>query len=213
MNSDLKIAGNVARRSCLGGFVLLMLFLSSGCLGGAGGPELRQAAPLPEGMCRIAVLPFVNDSDYLLADMIVAKVFSSQLRQSGDFLSAQDGDTYKLYRQLYLLPGQSPNLEQMQIIADRLDVDLLITGTVLEMREDRGDHGSVNPVLILDLQIRDGRSGEVLWTTYHRRSGSDYKKTMHFGTIHTVTGLSRQMAEEIINLWFKKGLSSCSALF
>jgi len=213
MNFDLQDTGKIVLRSCLVGLVLLIMLLCSGCLGGTGGPEHRQAAPLPEDMCRIAVLPFVNDTDYLLGDMIVTKVFSTQLRQSGDYLNAQDGDIYRVYRQFFLLPGQTPNLEQLQIIADRLGVDLLITGTVLEMREDRGDHGSVNPVLILDLQIRDGDNGEVLWTTYHRRSGSDYNKTMHFGTIHTVTGLSRQMAEEIINLWFEKGFSSCSASF
>src|SRR6056297_466180 len=212
MNSDLKGAGRIVPRSSPAVFMLLIMLVCSGCLGG-GGPEHRQAAPLPEDMCRIAVLPFVNDTDYLLGDMIVTKVFSTQLRQSGDYLNAQDGDIYRVYRQFFLLPGQTPNLEQLQIIADRLGVDLLITGTVLEMREDRGDHGSVNPVLILDLQIRDGDNGEVLWTTYHRRSGSDYNKTMHFGTIHTVTGLSRQMAEEIINLWFEKGFSSCSASF
>ena len=98
---------------------------------------------------------------------------------------------------------------QLQIITNRLNARLLITGIIMEMREDRAEHGTVDPMLIMDIQIRDGRSGETLWNAFHRRQGTDYKKTMHFGTIHTVTGLSRQMAEEIINLWFNKGLTQC----
>ena len=166
---------------------------------------------MPSGrICRVAVLPFLNDSDFLFADAIVSKVFSAQLQEMGDYLIVQDGDILKIYQQLHILPGVAPTLEQLQIIADRAHAQLLISGVVLEMRENRGEHGTVNPLLIEEIQIRDGRNGETLWTVFHRRQGTDYKKTMHFGTLHTVTGLSRQMTEEIINLWFKKGLTQCN---
>ncbi|MEJ2033737.1 MAG: hypothetical protein P8Y63_12025 [Deltaproteobacteria bacterium] len=157
----------------------------------------------------MAVLPFLSDSDFPLADAIAGKVFATQLQESGDYLISQEGDILKVYKQLHILPGVAPTTEQLQIIADQVHAQLLITGVVLEMREDRGEHNTVNPLLVEEVQIRDGHSGETLWTTYHRRQGSDYKKTMHFGTIHTVSGLSRQMAVEIINLWFKKGLPQC----
>jgi hypothetical protein len=106
----------------------------------------------------------------------------------------------------------APTQEQLQIIADRVNAQLLITGIIMEMREDRGEHNTIIPVLVMELQIRDGRSGEILWTAFHRRQGTDYKKTMHFGTIQTVTGLSSRMTEEIINLWFNKGLKQCDVL-
>lgn len=173
-------------------------------------PLYRQLAPLPaDPVCRVAVLPFLNDSDFPLGDAIVSKVFTMQFQDSGNYLVIQEGDILKVYQQLHILPGVAPPLDQLQIIANRVNAQLLITGIILEMREDRGEHGTVNPMLIMDIQIRDGRSGETLWNTFHRRQGTDYKKTMHFGTIHTVTGLSRQMAEEIINLWLNKGLTQC----
>jgi hypothetical protein len=197
--------------------ILLLGLLSSGCTGFLNGmgsvqfPFHRQMTPLPDGpVCRVAVLPFLNDSDYPFADAIVSKVFSAQLQSSGDYLILQDGDILRIYQQLHILPGVAPTLEQFQIIADRVSAQLLITGVVLEMRENRGEHGTVNPLLVEEVQIRDGRNGETLWTVIHRRQGTEYKKTMHFGTIHTVTGLSRQMAEEIINLWYKKGLAQCN---
>lgn len=191
--------------------LLLTLLCGAGCTARTELPAQRAMAPMPPGpLCRIAVLPFVNDSAFPLADTLVAKVFSASIQAAGNYLLAQDGDVLKVYRQLRMLPGATPDLEQYRIIADRVSAQVLITGVVLEMREERGDHGSVNPVAVIEVQIRDGRNGEVLWTTFHRRKGTDYQKTMHFGTLHTVTGLTRQMAEEIINLWFKKGFAQCN---
>ena len=177
-------------------------------------PLQEQLSPLPPGpICRVAVLPFVNDSDFPLADAIVGKVFTTQLQESGDFLVNQEGDIVKVYQQQHILPGVAPTSEQLQIIANQLHAQLLISGIVLEMREDLDEYGTVNPFLVVEIHILDGRNGETLWTTLHRRQGTDYKKTMHFGTIHTVSGLSRQMAVEIINLWFEKGLPQCNVSF
>jgi len=173
-------------------------------------PLLRKMAPMPPGpVCRVAVLPFVSDSDFPLADAVVNKVFATQLQSSGNFIVIQDGDVLKAYQQLHILPGKPPTLEQLQIIADRIGAQYLITGIILEMREDRGQNNTVDPVLALEIQLCDGESGQTLWTVFHRRQGTYYTKAMHFGTIDTVTGLSRQMAVEIINLWFEKGLAQC----
>jgi hypothetical protein len=174
-------------------------------------PMHRQVGPLPTvPVCRVAVLPFLNDSEFPFGDALVQKVFSAQFQQMNDHRVIQEGEVAKVYQQLHLLPGAAPSLEQYRIIADRVGAQLLLTGIVLEMRETPGEHQTVNPQLILEIQLRDAWSGEVLWTTFHRREGTDYKKTMHFGTIHTVTGLCRQMAEEIFNLWRKKGFAQCN---
>jgi hypothetical protein len=191
--------------------MLFCVFFLNGC--GTQLPLHRQMAPLPsDPVCRLAVLPFLNDSDFLLGDVIGTKVFAAQLQEVSNYMVIPEGDILKTYQQLQILPGATPSLEQLQIIADRINAQLLITGIILEMREDPGENHGVNPLIVEEIQIRDVRSGEILWKTFHRRRGSDYKKTMHFGTIHTVTGLSRKMAEEIINLWLQKGLTQCNVL-
>ena len=213
MNFKLRFIMNQQAKKYHYFFILLLGLLSTGCAGNDQLPLHRQMTPLPSGpICRVAVLPFLNDTDFPLGDAIVNKVFTTQFQDSGNYLIIQEGDILKVYQQLHILPGIAPSLDQLQIIADRVNVQLLITGIVIEMREDRGEYNTVNPVLIMEIQIRDGRNGEMLWTAFHRRQGTDYKTTMHFGTIHTVTGLSRQMAEEIINLWIKKGLNQCNVL-
>ena len=192
-------------------FIMLFVLLSTGCARQL--PFDQQMADLPTGpICRVAVLPFLNESDFPLADVIFSKVFAAQLQSASNYLLIQEGDILQAYRQLHILPMRKPSGEQFQIIASRVSAQLLITGTVLDMRENPAEHSTVNPLLIVDIQIIDGRSGEVLWTTFHQRHGSEYKKIMHIGTIHTVTGLSRQVADEIINIWFKKGLNQCNVL-
>ena len=192
--------------------VLAVVFLCAGCAGqNQKLPLHREFSPLPSGsLCRVAVLPFQNDSEIPQAGTMVSKVFAAEFRQAGDYQLLQEGDVLKAYRQLKIYPGRAPGLEQMRIIADQVNAQLLITGAILEMREDPGMYATVIPKAVMEVQIRDGRSGETLWTVYHRRLGSDYTKTMHFGTIHSLAGLSRQMAVEIINLWFEKGLPQCN---
>lgn len=171
----------------------------------------REVASIPpESVCRIAVLPFLNDSEFPQGGTLVQKVYAAQLLASGNYGLIPEGDIVKVYQQLHLLPGDSPTLEQFRIIADRINASLLLTGIVFEMREGRGEHNTVNPQLTMEIELRNPTNGEILWTTFHQREGTDYKKTMHFGTLHTVTGLCRQMTEEIINLWHKKGFSQCN---
>jgi len=173
-------------------------------------PIHREMDPLPPGpVCRVAVVPFLKDTDFPLADEIFFKVFAAEFRSSGNYLVVQEGDILKIYQQLHLLPGETPTAEQLRIVASRVGAQLLISGIVLEMRQNRSRLTGTDPVIAVELQIRDVKTGNTLWTVYHRRQGLEYQKAMHFGTIHTLTALSRQMAKEIINLWKKKGLGQC----
>lgn len=214
MSSDWRIEMIGPKGYALPLILLFFALLCGGCSLLPGFKKLplnEKMSPLPPGsICQVAVLPFTNDSDFPSADAIVGKVFASQFEAEGDYLVSQEGDILKIYQQLHILPGKSPTLEQMRVIADRVHAQLLITGVVLEARENPGEHATVNPLLVEEVHLRDGRTGEILWTVFHRRQGTDYKKTMHFGTIHTITGLSKQMAVEIINLWFEKGLTKCN---
>jgi len=173
-------------------------------------PNLQRLSPLPSGpICRVAVLPFESDSDYPLASLIASMVFSAQLTATENFIVAQAGDVRKIYQQLRILPGHPLTQEQYRILGSRLNVQLLITGKVIKMQENPAAKGSVNPILTLQIDILDGSTAKTLWSTYHHRQGIDYQKAMHFGTIHSVTDLCQQVAHEIINLWFKQGLTPC----
>ncbi|MBI5441496.1 MAG: hypothetical protein HY900_09850 [Deltaproteobacteria bacterium] len=189
-------------------FLMLLALVVQGCGGRL--PYHQQRGSLPTGpICRVAVLPFSNESDYPVGDVVAYKVFVAEFNSSGRYLLAQEGDILRMYQQLRIFPGQVPTTEQLAILGNRLGAQLLITGRVTEMRENPAEASTVNPALALTLQLRDGRTGDPLWTTYHRREGTEYRKAMHFGTIHTVTGLAQQVAREVVQLWFKQGLTTC----
>lgn len=187
---------------------LLALCLVSGCAGRL--PYFQTHAPLPRGpLCRVAVLPFANDTDFHLGGAIYHKVFQAELISRTDYVLIQEGDIRSVYRQFRLFPGHQLTTEQLALFGDRLDAQLLVTGTVSEMRENPGEHRTVNPVLAQTVRVHDARSGEVLWSTYHRREGSEYRKAMHFGKVYTVTGLAQRVAQEILQLWLEQGLTTC----
>jgi hypothetical protein len=187
---------------------VVLTLLLSGC--GTELPILQRMKSLPpEPICRVALLPFSSDSEYPLSELVTYKVFSAQFAAMDNAWIAQEGDVLKIYQQLRIFPGQIPTPEQLQLLAGRLNVQLLIMGHVVEMRENPGDNQSVNPVLAIRVDIIDGRNAETLWSTYHHRQGTDYQKAMHFGQINSVAGLSRQVSTEIITLWIKKGLAQC----
>lgn len=183
-------------------------WLAGGCAGGR--PTHHQRKPLPPGpICRVAVLPFVSEADYPVAHGVAHKVFQAELNALGTYLIAQEGDVLRTYQQLRIFPGQEPSPEELGVLGSRLGAQILVTGKVLEMRENPGERSGVTPVVALRVHLHDGPTGEPLWTTYHRRQGTDYRSAMHFGKIHTVTGLTQQMAQEIIELWLGQGLTRC----
>ncbi len=192
--------------------IRLVLSLAFLCLAACGPkvPSLVKYAPLPdEKICRIAVLPFVSETDYPLANTIAFRVFMAELVQTGRFEVAQEGDIREVIRHMRIWPGQQIHTEQFKILGDRLKVELIITGTVVEMAEVPMA-GAVNPVIALSLRIIDALSGETLWHTYHRRDGKHYRKVMHFGVLNTVTSLAKQVSREVLELWFKEGLKGCT---
>lgn len=192
-------------------FLLLLIGLVLLCLSACGPkvPTLHKSAPLPEEkICRIAVFPFVNETDYPQAGTIFYRIFVAELARTGQFKVAQEGDVREVYRHLKILPDQQPHMEQMKILGDRLGVRVVITGSVVEMTEVPKAE-IVNPTLAVSLKIIDSRTDQTLWSTYHRREGEQYRKVMHFGVLNTVSGLAQQASKEILELWFTEGLKGC----
>lgn len=187
---------------------LYCLFLLSGC--GGRTPMLQELAPLPpDAGCRVAVLPLINRGDYPGGNELLYKVFTSELAASGQFHLVNEADILKVYQQLTIFPTRMADENQMQVIASRLGATLFIGGDILRMVERPAGH-EVHTELSLVIRLYDGKTGGLLWETYHKRRGRDYKSVLHFGQINTVAGLSKQMVREIIELWMKNGMAACS---
>jgi hypothetical protein len=186
---------------------LICLFTLNGCAGTQ--PHLQQfAGKYPVQACSVGVLPLINRSAYSQGDKILYRVIMTELVIQRPWRLALEGDIRRIYRELRLRPWIQPNPEQMQIIASRLGVDLLVGGEILEMEEQvEGDR--VNPRLKIQLQVYNSKDGTVLWSTYHGKQGTDYRKLMHFGLSNTVSELGKKMMKEILRLWEEEELLAC----
>lgn len=192
------------------GLIVVMIFLMSASYGcwSERLPTLYKLNSMPqEGACRIAVLPFVNRSSYPLADAIAYRVLMSKLVATNQFDVAQEGDVREAFQFLRIGYGQQPDMEQLRILGDYLRIKLFVVGEVLELAEPR--EISAGPNMAVLIKIIDSRTGQVLWSTYHKRSGDYYRKIMHYGVIGTVTGLADQIFKEVVELWIKEGFRGC----
>lgn len=191
-------------------FVFLLGFASA-CSFREKPTVLKQGALPDEGkICRIVVLPFVNQTGYPQADDILARVFISELVNKGGYQVAQEGDVRKFYQQMQLVPIQIPSVEQLRALADLLDAQVVISGTVVEMRGKSEVGQSLDPSLAVIFRVIEGSSGRTLWASYIRREGKQYRKIMHFGLINSLTSLASHASAEILAEWQKQGFKKCT---
>jgi hypothetical protein len=190
------------------GYLLIcffLVFLFVGCSKQL--PVVHKLSSLPgEGICRVAILPFINESDFPQGDTIFYRVFTSEMPRYEHFELIQEGDVREAFRKARVAPGlKELDLENLRIIGNYLNADVLIEGTIIEL-DEYNNRGSVVPFMSLNIQLIDAPTGRLLWSTYHRREGEEYRKIMHFGMVNTTTRLARRISEEIIKRWLTEGL-------
>lgn len=191
---------------------LLLLFtvflLLTGCAGKY--PRLEVIAPLPESpRCRLAILPFTYQGDYPRGENILYKAFIAEMAAVPGIEVVAEGDVLQMYKQFRLFPKDQLNEEQMRILAQRLGAETLVLGDILRMNEvDSVDEVSTELTLVLNLYA--GESGKLLWSTYHKRRGDEYRNVLHYGRVNSMSGLARRMASEIITLWIENGMKQCT---
>jgi TolB-like protein len=173
---------------------------------------LLKSAELPFGgdICRIAVLPLTNQTEHPTIERIFGRVFISELISAGNYQVAHEGDIRQILTQMRMLSGLELSSEQIRGLADRLGVQIVISGAVLEV-ESTGDNVlDINPSMAVVLRILEASSGRTIWATYNRSEGSDYRIVMHFGLINTVSALAKKVSAEIIDEWAKEGFKKCT---
>lgn len=183
------------------------LLMLSAC--SAKAPKLHKLAELPDpNVCRLAVLPFSMESGMEEGNMIFYRVFLAEIASMDNFEIIQEGDVRKVYRQLKLLPFvMTPDLVQLQVIGNYLNVQYLVLGKVLDMGIAGAEESNL-PYITVEIRLVDAASGKTLWSTYHSRRGEEYRKVMHFGLINSTTSISRAVSQEILDRWRSEGFTA-----
>jgi TolB-like protein len=189
----------------------LLIFSSFLLLAACSGKSLKfhRLTNLPDSnVCRLAVLPFTNEIESTEDAVVVYRIFLAELAELDSFELVQEGDIRHAYRQIRMIPfARMPNIEELQILGNYLNVQYMIEGNILDMGKSI-EYGSDRQVPFLTFEVRlvEGGSGRTIWTTYHRRKGDEYRKVMHFGVVNTSTNLVSLMSQEILERWASEGL-------
>ena len=155
-------------------------------------------------VCRVAVLPFRNQTKTAAAGLMLYRIVMAEMTRSGNFTVIEEGMIRRVLLRGKIFPGRPITPEVRDMINKTAHPDALLSGEVVEAVE------TVEEVLLaFRMRMRDARTGRLLWTTYYARRGEDYRTVMHFGEIGSLTGLARRMILDVLGQWREKGWGGC----
>ena len=189
--------------------ILLLLLVCSGCSLHRGAQVQLSALASRQSVCRLAVLPFASDTGENSAAVQAYRIFSGELIAAGTYQLVPEGEVHLFLNRNRLRLGELLGSQLYSELARQLEVDAVVRGRVITLEDEKGPNGSV-PRCALQIDLLSADNGELLASSYHSRSGDEFQKVLHFGTIRTTSELLAQVSREIITAWQEKGLSHCS---
>ncbi len=182
--------------------MLILLFGAVGCAGRLprvevlGGTEVR--------VCKVAVIPFKNESANPVVARMLYRLLLSKMVAEMDFDVVEEGAIRSFMMYEHIMPGQFFSFDLVRLLRERTGAQAVVEGRVIEA-EERG--GKV--VLSYFLWMKDTLTGRLLWSVYHRRTGEDYRRVLHFGKVSLLSELADRMLDETLSELRKKGLKGC----
>ncbi len=160
-------------------------------------------------VCRVVLLPFVNESRSPQLSTQAYRIFLSEIVQSKLFQIEPEGDLRHFLYRNRVRTDTIWNNQLYALLAQQLGVDAVIVAYIRDSNLVAGASGSRNAFVSLQVELHEAHSGRLLLSSFLRRTGDDYAKVLHFGVVDTVSGLLQRMFLEIISEWQEKGVSGC----
>jgi TolB-like protein len=144
---------------------------------------------------RVAILPFANAGPHEAA-RIVAEILARRLNGSNLFEVVEPADFREAFVAEKIRELSDP--AELQRLGKSLGTTLFLTGTIYEFVEPvQAD--SATPRLEMEATLTDVATGEIVWTSYASRRGTDYRGLLELGAITSVIGLADQSVSEMIH--------------
>lgn len=163
----------------------------------------------PEKVCRVAVLPFENQTRDEGAGIFAARVFANQLAARGLVEVEPEGEMSLFFYRNRIAPGQVLKPQEYEELAQRMGIDALISGVVLELNRETGSSNVPIPRVGVQVDLVDTVKGGLILSSFNRRKGDDQRVVMHFGVRRTLTGLLTNAYSDIFSDWEQKGVGKC----
>jgi TolB-like protein len=170
-------------------------------------PRGLYRSPRLDGVKRysITVLPVVNHSLRKNAGEILAGIMIEQLAKAEGIEVLEPGMVRDELLRYRIVAPEGASLDAADLLFDRLKVDLLLTGKVMDYDDARGTGGV--PQVTFFVQIIERNSKEVVWASHSTNRGNEGVFFFNAGEVKTAHALASMMAENVVQRFLGSGAS------
>ena len=158
----------------------------------------RGDQPIP-AQPRIAVLPFENLSGRENAGDVVTDYFQSTMAADARFVTVELGETYDVLRRSRIRSSWLMTREQMNNLRDELNIDYILTGSILEYDEYENNYLGRIPQVSFNTRLVDCNTGKTIWTAVSNGRGDRGEVAFGIGTITSAEVLARNMVSSAVS--------------
>lgn len=177
--------------------LLAILMLAGGCSSNmvarkASSAQFRQNP-------RIAVLPFENLSE---KEQVAAKVtdyFNALLAGERGFQVVEYGNIFEVLRKHRIRSASLMTDAQIDSLAQELQIDYFLTGSVLEFDEFDNQYLGKVPQVSFNARLVDCQSKNTVWAGVSHGSGDKGELVFGIGAVRSADELARKMVEKAVN--------------
>ena len=147
---------------------------------------------------KIAVLPFDNYTDQDLVSGKITEYFQATMAGRPKFTVIENGTTFEALRHLRIRSATVLRRGQIDSLAQTLQADYLLAGSVLEYREIGDKFLEKIPQVSINARLIDTKTGATVWTGVSNDSGDRTELLFGLGAIKSADELSRKMVESMV---------------
>ena len=139
----------------------------------------------------VAVIPFFNLSQRNSAGEIMALHFVKQLTALDNFTVIEPGVVRDALLQYRIIMDAGMSYAQTDLLASKLNVDLILTGKIFDYQDYKGFAGTAK--VDFSTLLIEKKSREVIWASESRNEGDDGVFFFDWGQINTAHAMASEM--------------------
>ena len=154
-------------------------------------PTLEEDRPFT-----VAILPFVNHSQNRFAGELIGLHFLRHLSAEQKFRVLDPGLLEEQLLRYRLITPEGASLDTANILFSFLNIDLLLSGKVLEYEESSGAEGA--PRVHFTVQVLSRQDEEMVWSSISSNYGNEDVLLFDLGMIKTAHELASRMVRKTV---------------
>ena len=193
------MSGEHGREVAIGLFALIAL---AGCATGSGQTTFHDPNMDFSLVRSVAVLPFANLTTTGKAEERVRDVFMTMLQATDAAYVLPPGEVARGISRTSLPNPTAPTADEVVRLAKNLDVDVVVTGSVLEYGEVRSASATAN-VVSVSVRMMEGQTGKVIWSAASTRGGIGAGKRIFGGGGEPMNVVTAKAVEDLLDKLFR----------